>query len=729
MKENRVSRLSILVGILLLILLVYVDVLYNTQVNQHDEYLAQSIHSIAQEEPIEASRGVITDRKGRVLVSNRSVYNLIFDTSLLGADDDQNEAILRLLELCQSQGESWVDSLPISSAAPYAYTLDGLTDDQKMSFLRYLRSLDDANEALITYILRHPWLAETDAATEEDGEAPETDAASETEELSREEQGAALLDQLPASAITGEFLTDAGLSPTRVLDLMRADYEIPSGFSAAQARQVLGIRYDLDHRSSYSDYVLAEDVDTAFISMIADGDYAGARITSSSVRDYATTYASHILGIVGALDPADLENPFYDDYPLNATVGKSGVEAAFEEYLRGTNGTRIVSTNEEGRITGQYYETEPEPGNTVELTIDLELQQVVEDALAAAVESMNEDDGETDRGAAAVVQLIDSGELLALASYPNYDLSTYRQDIASLTADPARPLINRAISTPYVPGSTIKPLTAVAALEEGLITPTERIYSPPVWTYPGYAQSAIRCAGGNHGRINVTQAITRSCNYFFAEMGYELGMDTFREYLQAFGLGESTGLEIGGNSGILPENSPGEDRAPWAGFGQANQAYTPVQLANYVSTLVSGGVRRTPHLLKAVKTYDNSEVVAVGDSDPVDTLDLQSSTLEAVLEGMYGYTQPGGSVYSAFRNCVVSAGAKTGTSQLGGDQTDNGVFICFAPYEDPEIAVAIVIEHATWGSNLASTAVEILNAYFTAGSEDAVITGENQLLR
>ena len=508
---------------------------------------------------------------------------------------------------------------------------------------------------------------------------------------------------------------------------MREDYELPASLTTDQARQVLGIRYDLRYRGGGS-LTLAEDVDTAFISLVSDGRYAGARITSSSVREYTTPYAAHILGVMGALDPEDLEDPFYDDYPMNATVGKSGVEAAFEKYLRGSDGVRIISTNEEGKITGQYYDQEPEPGNTVELTIDLELQKTVEDVLAAAVESMNQEDGETDRGAAAVVQLIDTGELLAVGNYPSYNLATYRQDLAELSQDTSLPLINRATSTSYAPGSTIKPLTAVAALEEGIVTPTEKIRSPWTWYYPGDPKSYSKCTGGDHGRINVTEAITKSCNYFFSQMGYELGMDTLREYLQKFGLGEHSGIEIGDSAGKLPENPPGEDQAPWAGYGQGNQAYTPLQLANYVATLASGGIRREPHLLKAVKTYDSSEVVAVGSTDPAADLGLQDSTLEAVLEGMYGYTQPGGSVYSAFRNCVVSAGAKTGTAQLGGDQTDNGVFICFAPYEDPEIAVAIVIEHATWGANLASAGVEILNAYFTAGQETASVTGENQLL-
>ena len=723
MREHHISRLSVLAGLLLAVLLIYVAVLCDIQINQHDDYLAQSIHSIAQEEPIEASRGVITDRKGRVMVTNRSVYNLLLDTDLLGKDDDLNEAILRLLELCQGQNKTWTDTLPISRNAPYSYALEGLTDDQKLYFLSYVRSLEDAEAVLIDYILQHPELADP-----AEDEAADTDKAAGEDTQTPEQQGADLLDRLPASAVTADLFTQAGLSAQRLLFLMRTDYDIPSDFTADQARQVLGIRYDLRYRGTGT-LTLAEDVNTAFISLVSDGRYAGARITSSSVREYTTPYAAHILGVMGALDPEDLENPFYDDYPMNATVGKSGVEAAFEKYLRGQDGVRIISTNEEGKITGQYYDQEPEPGNTVELTVDLELQQVVEDTLASTVNAMNERDGETDRGAAAVVQLVDSGELLAIASYPTYSLATYRQDVGELSQDTSLPLINRATGTGYAPGSTIKPLTAVAALEEGIITPTEKIRSPTYWSYPNDPSGiGTRCVGGDHGRINVTEAITESCNYFFAQMGYELGMDTFREYLQKFGLGERTGIEIGDSTGKLPENPPGEDQAPWAAFGQGNQAYTPVQLANYVATLASGGIRRTPHLLKAVKTYDSAEVIAVGDTDPVADLGISDSTLEAVKEGMYGYTQPGGPVYSAFRNCVVSAGAKTGTSQLGGDQTDNGVFICFAPYEDPEIAVAIVIEHATWGSNLASAAVEILNAYFTAGQETAAVTGENQLL-
>ena len=719
MKENRTPRLAALAAMLGVILLIYIGVLYNTQVTRHEEYLAKSIHSIAQEESIEASRGIITDRKGRVMVSNRSVYTLVFDTKLLKEGEDENEAILRLLKLCRGQSVAWTDTLPVSRSAPYTFTLEGLTDSQRKSFLKYLRTLESTAESLENYILLHPELAEP---AEEDEEEEDTPPSSQ-------EQARELLDRLPASAITDELLTSAGISPYRLLSLMREELEIPSYFSLEESRLVLGIRYELQLRrvGGHTDYTLAQDVNTALISMIADGNYAGAKIAQSTIRKYETDCAAHILGVMGALDPEDLENPFYDDYPMNATVGKSGVEAAFEQYLRGKNGRRVISTNSEGKITGQYYSTEPQPGSTVELTLDMELQETVEALLSQTVQQMNKD-GETDRGAAAVVQLVDSGELLAVANYPTYSLSTYRQDIAQLGQDPAKPLYNRATSMPYAPGSTLKPLTSVAALEEGIITPREKLRSPWIWRYPGDPNSYTKCAGGDHGRINVSEAISKSCNYFFAEMGYRLGMDTLREYLSAFGLGDHTGIEIGDHAGTLPENKVGEDQSPWAGYGQANQAYTPLQLANYVSTLVSGGVRREAHLLKAVKSYDNSQVLAVGNSEPVSTLELHDSTLEAVKKGMLAYTQPGGMVYSYFKDCVVTAGAKTGTAQLGSGQTNNGVFICFAPYDDPEIAVAIAIEHGGSGAALASTAVQILNAYFTSDQIGTTIVGENQLI-
>ena len=416
-------------------------------------------------------------------------------------------------------------------------------------------------------------------------------------------------------------------------------------------------------------------------------------------------------------------------YRMDDTVGLSGAEAAFEDYLRGADGKRMISVNSDGKITGEYYSVEPRSGYTVELTVDLKLQQAVEDALASAVESLNAKDGLDSRGAAAAVVKVGTGEILSLASYPTFDLSTWRQDYAELSSDPATPMLNRAASSAYAPGSTLKPATAVAALESGATIPSETLFDTGYWKYPSTTwNGGTWCwKHSGHGKVNATTAITNSCNYYFAEMGYRMGLDTLNEYYSALGLGEPTGIEIGEKTGRQATNEGGSNQAPWAAYGQADQLYTPLQLANYIATLVSGGQHCPAHLLKSVKSYDNSEIIATGDTTPLNTLNISDSTLQAVKKGMYGYTQPGGMVYSYFKDCIVSAGAKTGTAQLGGGLKNNGVFVAFAPYDDPEIAIALVLEKGDAGAALASTAVTILNSYFSRESTGSILS-DNELI-
>ena len=681
-------RLYVLGSLLALALVVYIGVLYDIQINQHDYYLARSIRTITQEETVEASRGVITDRSGREMVSSRFSYNLTFDSSALDEGEDENEAILRLVKLCQSQGVAWVDNLPITKTAPFSYTFTSLTELNETQRNRFTAFLRDQLEV-----------------------GPEDTTAED---------------------ITADYLSSLGLSAHALVERLRQEFKVPVTFSLNEARSVIGVQYELSIRKlmNTTAYAMVEDIDTQMISLLNDGDYAGAKITASSVREYNTTYAAHILGTVTPIWAEEYDALKEQGYSGNDRIGRSGVEAAFEQYLKGTDGKRIVSTNADGKITGEYYEKAPQPGNTVELTIDLSLQQAVESALAEAVADMNAEDGDETRGAGAAVIQVGTGEVLALASYPTYDPAAYNRDYNSLLANPANPLLNRATQGAYVPASTLKPLVAVAALVTGATTPSEKIQDTGKWYYPGDPNSWLWCWNhSGHGWVNATTAITNSCNYYFATMGYRMGMDTLREYLTAFGLGQSTGIEIGDRAGTLPENPPGENQAPWAAFGQGNQLYTPLQLANYVATLVSGGKHCQPHLLKAVKSYDNTQILAVGDSTPANVVEMKDSTLQAVKEGMLGYTQPGGQVYSYFKDCVVTAGAKTGTAQLGGGTTNNGVFVCFAPYDDPQIAVSIVIEHGNAGAALASTAVKILNAYFTTDEIGTAIVGENQLLQ
>ena len=717
-RPSQLTRFRVMAAMALAVLAIYLVVLFNTQVVHHEEYLAKSIQTITRMENVEASRGIITDRSGRTLVTNQSTYSLTFDASLLKPGENQNDAILRLVTLCRDQGVAWEDNLPLSLDGAAHFTVDTLTDTQKSRFFSYLRDLKPTRELLAAYVRQHPELLKP---PKEGETALDPATAKDTE----------LLKQTNSAALTNSLLLNAGVTPAKLFDWMREDMKLSGDYSDSDARLILGVRYELKLRklgANNNAYVLAQNVDVAFCSLISDGQFQGAKIIRSSARQYATTYATHILGTVGRIP--DYTDEWEDrGYLMDDTIGLSGAEAAFEDYLRGTDGKRMISVNSDGKITGEYYSVEPRSGYTVELTVDLKLQQAVEDTLAAKVAQLNQKDHLDSRGAAAAVVKVGTGEILSLASYPTFDLSTWRQDYAELSSDPATPMLNRAASSAYAPGSTLKPATAVAALESGATTPSETLFDTGYWKYPSTTwNGGTWCwKHSGHGKVNATTAITNSCNYYFAEMGYRMGLDTLNEYYSALGLGEPTGIEIGEKTGRQATNEGGSNQAPWAAYGQADQLYTPLQLANYIATLVSGGQHCPAHLLKSVKSYDNSEIIATGDTTPLNTLSISDSTLQAVKKGMYGYTQPGGMGYSYFKDCIVSAGAKTGTAQLGGGLKNNGVFVAFAPYDDPEIAIALVLEKGDAGAALATTAVDIINAYFDR-EDTASILPENQLI-
>ena len=674
---------------------------------------------------METSRGIITDRNGKILVSNREIYTVSFDPDLVPDQDGETHqaavarALLRILTLFQEHGVAWGDSLPIGDAEPYGYAFAGTTGAQRAWFSHYLADRKWSSTEL-TASSSSPLMSQT------------------------------LLDKLKLTGSTA-------LTAPHLLELMRADFGVPTDFSRQEARLVLGVLYELRLRKLTANavtvpYVFAEDLSVELISILNDGAFEGVVIGSKAVRQYNTDYAAHILGRVGKFESREERDGFNAEwnaareagedttglpyYRLDDQVGKDGVELAFEQYLRGRDGTRLITTNQEGKITSEIYSIQPEPGGTVALTLDIDFQAQVEEILARSVQAMDQEDLEdgeepVNRGAAAAVVSVANSEILALATYPTYSQRTYAQDYALLSQDPRHPYVNRAISSAYAPGSTFKPLTAVAALESGVITPTTIINATGSWTYPGDPNSYANCwlynsSRGRHGRINVSQAITVSCNYFFAQMGYSLGLDRLNAYCRAFGLGESTGIEIYERTGTLPENKPGEDQSPWAGFGQSSQLFTPLQLANYVATLVRGGTRYNAHLLKDISAYDGSSVLYTAQPEVLSQQEIQPDNLAAVKKGM-GDLATTGSVGQQFANCIVTAGAKTGSAQTG-EVMANGVFVCFAPFEEPEVAVAVVIEKGKAGAALASTAVEILNAYFAPSDIGAIMAPEGALL-
>ena len=668
--KRRVIALLVFFGAFLLL---FAAVLYDAQILHGGENRAKSISSNAASETVTASRGIITDRNGKVLVSNRLAYTLVFDRS--GFDDDAalNAAILRLVQLCEETGTGWNDTLPIGRVG---------------NFLRY------------------------------------SNARSET------------FDKF----IEKNDLT-SGASGRQLLSELRELYHVDESLSEREARLIVGVRYELHSRDSYT---FAEDVSTEVLSLITDGRYEGVTIRTASARVYNTALAAHILGTIGPIwqeewsSSEDTGYVGYADkgYSMNDLVGKDGVEKAFESYLRGTDGRRLITTDETGKITGELYTREPQPGGTVALTLDIDLQADVEAALAETISGMIDKDS-NERGGAAAVVSVGTGEVLALASYPTYDLSTFNEDYDELVNDQRLPMFNRATQGIYAPGSTFKMVTAVAALESGIITPSSIIQDRGIYTY--YKDPQPMCwiysqTGSTHGRINVSQAITDSCNYFFYEVGRLTGIRTLDSYASQFGLGQSTGIEIGDSSGVLasPEWAESHDQE-WtdgqtitAAIGQSYNLFTPLQLANYVATLVGGGDHYQAHLLKNVKAYDNSRLLYMYGDKPMNTVEMSDFTLSAVTKGMHELTVSGSVAY-AFENCVVSAGAKTGSAQVGTDIA-NGVFVAYAPYENPEIAVAIVIEKGGSGAALANTAVEIINSWFSR-AQDGTAIGENTLLK
>lgn len=666
-------RVYMLLGFFGAFLLLFFAVLYDAQVVHGSENRAKSITSNTASETVTASRGIITDRNGKVLVSNRLAYTLVFDKSAFGKDDSAlNDAIWRLIQLCQELDVPWNDTLPLTSGLiPQLKTAA-----RSNAFQEYLK----------------------------DNELPENASASE------------------------------------LIGALRELYAIDERYTTAQARLIAGVRYELDGRSSYT---FAEDVSSELISLITDGHYEGVTIKTAAARVYNTKLAAHILGTVGAIWQEEWRSDEktgyvgYADrgYSMNDLVGKDGVEKAFEEYLHGVDGRRLITTDENGKLTGELYTRKPQPGGTVALTIDIDLQQVAEDTLASTIQGMVDKDSNERGGAVAVVQ-VGTGEVLALASYPTYDLETFNQNYEELAADERLPMFNRATQGIYAPGSTFKLCTSVAALEEGIITPTTIIQDKGIYTYYKDPQPMCwiwRQARTTHGRINVSQAIVDSCNYFYYEVGRLTGIKKLDEYATAFGLGQHTGIEIGDESGVLasPEWAEAHDRE-WtdgqtitAAIGQSYNLFTPLQLANYVATLVSGGEHYEAHLLKNVKSYDNSRIIDVYDKGTLNEMHISESTMAAVTKGMHDLTHD--SLQGAFSRCVVEAGAKTGSAQVGTDIA-NGTFVAYAPYDDPEIAIAIVVEKGGSGSLLANAAVDIINAWFTRGGSSASL-GENTLLQ
>ena len=330
-----------------------------------------------------------------------------------------------------------------------------------------------------------------------------------------------------------------------------------------------------------------------------------------------------------------------------------------------------------------------------------------------------------------------NGEILALANYPTYDLATFNKDYEKLAANKLTPLLNRSIAGTYAPGSTFKPVTAVAGLETGKITADTRIYDTGIYTYfKGYHPKCwiYNKTGRGHGWEDVTDALEDSCNYFFFETGRLVGGENLEKYAKAFGLGEYTGLELSGekkgraagpteraeaqkNDSSL-RNWSGADSIQTA-IGQGDNAFTPLQLANYCAAIASNGTQYEAHLLRSVKAYDYSDTIYTKEATVRNKIEAADSTWKLVQQGMAKVTGEDGTASSVFANYSIKVAGKSGTAQISGTKLDNGIFISYAPYKDPQIAVCVIIEGGDSGNNVAPVVRDIYDAYFYSDKNNA----------
>lgn len=714
------------------LLVLFLSVLYQLQVVEGAEYRARSTRSITNKETVEAVRGEILDSNGRVLVSNRATYQVKLDVAALGDSQARNTTLTKLLELCRKEGVTWTDTMPISKTQPYQYTLDDATGSVRSAFASLMSTMKWSSEAAQA-LERVEAIKTYNAALEASQEAQDAGKVADT-------------PKKPSGALSAQPL----------MDKMREYYGIDPALTESQARDLIGVLYELSLRTqnaTNSAYIFAKDVDIRFITGVKEGGLAGVRIEATTVREYDTTYAAHLLGRVGPIYAEEWQDYKSKGYAMDDTVGKDGVEKAFEEYLRGVAGTKTIESNSNGKVVSEAWDVDiktgetlaPQPGNNVVTTLDLRLQEALERSLADRVPGLTEQV----KGAAGVVVDMKGG-IKAMASYPTFDLANIYTDnelYNQAMKDPLTPLFNRATQGLYSPGSTFKMITGVAALQEGKATAREKILDTGRFQYPKgekypYGDYHPACwkfrqYGGTHGWENMGEALKDSCNIFFYTLGDRLGIDLINEYAGMFGLGQKTGIELKEEVGMVasPETSEKLGQTWYGGnllsasIGQGNTLCTPLQLANYIATLVNGGDHYPAHLLKTVKTNDYSQVVLENDPEPLDTINISPENLDAVKKGMYLLANEG-SVKNYFKDLPVTVGAKTGTAQVGSESAEaNAVFVCFAPYDDPQIAIALVAERGGSGGELAAIAADVLSAYFSRENTVEAVPVEGTLIR
>lgn len=672
-KNVRYNILYILVYIVGIILIFQ---LFNLQIVHGEEYLQRANSRLTRETKIRAARGNILDCNGNVLAGNEIKYSLKIYKSKID-EQNLNTTILNAIFVLEKNGDKYNDDFPIN-INPVSFKYE--------------------NQERI-----NKWLEENDLAD--------------------------------------------GTTAEQALEHFIDEYSLKQ-YSLEEARKIIAVRYGIDVNgySSMRGYEISPEVCEKSVAQIEEMNHSfpGINIEYRPIRKYYySSLASHVLGYVGKI--GNEEYTQNEGYELDDYIGKTGIEYVCEKFLKGKDGLKQTDMSIDGTTTGEYITEEAISGSNVMLTIDAKVQQVAEKALKENIEKINNGDYGEKRevyAGSVVVLNVKTGEVISMVSYPDFEPQLFVDGISTekwneYTVKGRSALINRTMQSAYAPGSIFKMVPAIAGLETGKITKDEQIecagiypggYKPKCWYYTTY--------GRGHGYLTVSQAIQKSCNCYFYEVGTRIGIDNIEKYATYFGLGQKTNIELPGEiSGTLAGKKLYEklDEAWYYGntlsavIGQAENNFTPIQMARYIAMLTNGGKKLDLTIIKdiinnqgesikteEVKDYINKRLGIEKTSE--ENLNIQKENLKTVLEGMQSVTEEGGTAYSVFKDFPIQVGGKTGSAEAGNDKT-NAWFVGFAPYENPEIAVVVLVENGAHGYYSAEVTKEIMEAYFGLNEE------------
>lgn len=681
-KANINLRYNILTVLIYVLGIILIARLFNLQIVHGAEYREESNTRLTRESVLEASRGAILDKTGATLVDSKiqfslEMYKSKVDTATL------NQSILNMINVLEKYETSYVDSFPIK-IEPFEFTI------------------------------------------------------SEQELLSWKKSNK-LSEDITAEQAFYKFKSKYGIDTNDIQD----------------ARKIMAIRYEASQKgySSTKAIRIADNISREAVAEFSESSdkFVGINIVVEPVRQYTSgSLASHILGYAGKINSQEYEQR-KSTYGSNDIIGKTGIEYVFEEYLKGKNGTKQIDMAVDGTTTAEYVSKEATAGSDVVLTIDANLQKVTEDALASNIQKIASGGfgkAYNAKAGACVVMNVNSGEVLAMASYPNYDPSDFVGGISTeawnnYTNNAAKPLVDKAIQNSYSPGSTYKMVTAIAGLESGAINLNTKINDTGVYKKYGISMNCWYYTDYHrgHGYLNVSEAIEKSCNYFFYETGDRMGIDKLAEFARYFGLGTKTGIELQGETaGVLADRETKKQKHPddqnWnpgntlnASIGQGDNEFSPLQMARYISMLANGGHKIDVSIVKTIRNSDGSEASKeeinkfvnkkLGlEEDNQEEKQLNQSYLNAVLQGMKSVTSDtGGTAYVRFKDFNISVGGKTGSAEAPNNQV-HAWFVGFAPFENPEIAIVVMVENGGHGNYTAEVVRDIMGEYFGMNTQD-----------